>query len=336
MAEITEAYLLNLFNTEKLDEIIIGQAVPEGAHAGTTTPAPKRHKGDDSSGAASGAASVVPSTPMTLALLNMVTPGPSRERLRQDLKKDNDAIRRIEELQDIDDPLYTFFNSNSGIGLYLELWVCANITCPGCGEDHQLYKYNKKTMPVIDVRCINPEHRIGPKYYQIKATEKGVRHNGLLYFTLEENYICVGSRRYGERCHLINGSSRRKKLLIGYICIEYKKKDDNNIIIDKNTSFILVPDLTNIMDANYYNYKESRTDKIERITFNTDMMIKPLTFQDRFPTLDNNVSLNITYEMIPIDIQRGGSYIKYLIMKMKYLNLKKNIKYININGIYLS
>jgi len=321
MAEITEAYLLNLFNTERFNDIVIGHTVPEDAYAGLTTPAPKKHK--------PGASASV-STPMSLALLNMVTPGPSRERLRRDLQRDDEAVAQIEELQEIDDPLYKFFNSNSGIGLYLELWVCVNIPCPGCGG--KLYKYNNPNMPVVDVRCINPSHTIGPLYYQIKATERDVMHNNLFYFSLTENYICVGSRRYGEKCHQIKGTSRDKRILIGYICIEYNKKDDSNIMIINNKSFILVPDLTNTKDSNYYTYnKEPRSDKIERISFDPDMMIKPITFQDRLPTIDKNVSLNLTYENIDMPLT-DRALIKYLIMKMKYLNLKKNIKYINING----
>ena len=37
----------------------------------------------------------------------------------------------------IDDPNYIYYNA-SGVGTYLELWVCVNILCPGCGN--KLYK----------------------------------------------------------------------------------------------------------------------------------------------------------------------------------------------------
>ncbi len=197
-------------------------------------------------------------SPKSLDLLSHFSPD-TQKRLARDFYLDDMALQNYIGREETDDPSYIYFNA-SGVGSYLELWVCVNIICPGCG--HKLYKYANPNMPVVDVRCINPSHKYGPIYYQIKATQKGVVHAGYKYFSYDDNYVSAGSIKYGYNSHVIKADDYESRdLLVGYICIEYIYTDPtfNKIIIDMNKSFILIPDLQfqpNIYqkDLTFYHY----------------------------------------------------------------------------------
>ena len=269
-------------------------------------------------------------SPNSQSLLSLFTPE-TQKRLARDFYLDDIEINKKLLKDEIDDPTYIYFD-NSGVGLYLELWVCVNIKCPGCNGI--LYKYANPSMPAVDVRCINPSHNIGPLYYQIKATQKGVTYAGLKYFSYDEEYICVGSYRYGYNCHVIKADNIiDRDLLIGYICIEYIYKDMNNINIDMNKSFILIPNLQfapanpRQMDWTYYHYE--RIKPVPVIKFNTNMINK-YRFSDIYKPfgiikLSNQYDAVKLYkdESLQMKLDFNSSKYKYLIMKMKYLNLKK-------------
>ena len=76
-------------------------------------------------------------SPQSMELLSYFSPE-TRKRLARDFHSDEMAINKLLIKEEIDDPTYIYFNA-SGVGTYLELWVCVNIPCPGCG--HKLYKY---------------------------------------------------------------------------------------------------------------------------------------------------------------------------------------------------
>ncbi len=266
-------------------------------------------------------------SPGSEQLLELFSPE-TQTKLRKDFIKDDKYIENILGRIELDDPNYVHFNSNPKIGTDLELWVCVNIKCPGCGD--KLYKYFSTSMPAVDVRCNNPKHNLkyGPKYYQIKATELGKTYNGLKYFSLDDkdsrlNYICTGSYRFGYNCHIITSDSKDKDILIGYICLAYNKSaSDENIILDNANSFILKPNLSFIPKTDeqklwtYYSYLDKAK---PRITFHREM------FEIiRLPSV--SISLNTIYDADKLQTEEPPAnpiFIKYLIMKMKYLNLKK-------------
>jgi hypothetical protein len=68
------------------------------------------------------------------------------------------------------------------------------------------------------------------------------------YFSLNEQFIKIGSTRFGKLSHEVKlgDGYNKKRILIGYICIEYHYIGDykRRINIDTHNSFILVPNLT--------------------------------------------------------------------------------------------
>jgi hypothetical protein len=192
-------------------------------------------------------------------------------------EEDDKLLEKMDKEEEELDKIYTYFE-NQEVGTYLELWVCTNIRCPGCMR--KLLKYKSLSQPVVDVKCSNPSHNIlyhGPKYYQIKATEQNKVMNGKKYFSKDEYYIKVGSKRFGYNAHNIKLSDSLdiKKILIGYICLEYKRPnpDTRFIILDKEKSFIVKPYITKRLktgeiDNYYYTYTD---DVIPTILFNPDI-----------------------------------------------------------------
>jgi hypothetical protein len=238
------------------------------------------------------------------------------------------AMNKYLDKLELDDPNYIYFNA-SGVGTYLELWVCVNIPCPGCG--HKLYKYANPNMPVVDVKCINLTHNemLGPIYYQIKATQKSATYLGYKYFSFDENYVSAGSINYGYNCHVVRADDfTSRDILIGYICIEYIYTDPtfNRIIIDMNSSFVLIPDLQfqpniNQTDWTYYHY--IRTTPSPIIGFNT--MVRKFRFSQLYQTF-GVISLSNYYNARKVYTEEPPLFnmqTKYLIMKKKYLDLKK-------------
>ncbi len=248
-------------------------------------------------------------------------------RLARDFIKDEEYIKSQVDKLELDDPNYLNYN-NPKVGSDLEYWVCVNITCPGCKGT--LYKYASPSMPAVDVRCINPNHTLadGPKYYQIKATESGKTFNGYKYFSYDDKYICVGSVRFGYNCHVMTYDDKYKDILIGYICLAYNYINDNKITLDKIKSFILIPNLlfTPSNDEEkvwtYYEYIQLGSSPI--IRFNSNMVDL-----HRLPTdINPEISLNIIYDAQKITQEPPTGLdlkSKYLIMKMKYLNLKNKL-----------
>ncbi len=199
----------------------------------------------------------------------------SRAKLEVDFVKDNLKVLKIEEKQEERDLSFEFYE-NPEVGVFLEKWICVNLTCPGCSG--KLIKYASNSMPVVDIKCSNKDHdeKYGPKYYQVKSTESGTSHGGQPYFSLTNKFIKVGSTRFGKICHEVSlgDDINKRKMLIGYICIEYNY-DQNNfrlINLDMKKSFFVIPDLSKAATNDdekkeqYYTYLDEG--KIPKITFN--------------------------------------------------------------------
>ncbi len=276
----------------------------------------------------------------------------NRQRLIYDILKDNEKIEAIGKLINAMDEDFSYTLA-SEVGVFMELWICANMKCPGC-KNGKLNKYISSNMPVIDVRCVNPEHDLlthGPLFYQIKATEKYTNVLGLKYFTrtpiinYPSGYIKVGSKKMGQYSHEIKptDSLETKYISIGYICVTYKYLTNRRFVnIDLNDSFCLIPNLafnsrTRSSDY-YYKYIQNQMN-LSIITFNPDInVVSVISFQDLItkynyePQLFKNINLDKKYITIPYyrpsTATRELDYeSKYLYYKNKYLQLKNKYRY---------
>jgi hypothetical protein len=229
--------------------------------------------------------------------------------------------------------------NNYYIPIFFELWICANFKCPGCGG--KLVKYVSSIHPLVDVRCNNEDHTIedGIKYFQIKVTnaDSGYRakieDKEYLYFNYEDdnNYIHVGSVNYGFNSHRVytNDTIETKELLIGYICIKYRRTGINTVTILPNESFITLPNKSLSMPSiYYYKYiaiKGSILTKSSHnyITFNPES-VTALRFSDprvsRLYSNVNSLNLKMKFTQTNINTDRQREFLKRL--KLKYLLLK--------------
>lgn len=210
-------------------------------------------------------------SPMTNAIFNSESPS-NKERLSKDLKKDNDWIQKQLDYLESKDPLYKYFE---GLwGKIIEKWVAINIACPIC-KKKTLKMYKNNSFPIIDLVCINKEHKDGVKYWQVKTSKLGNKFQGFPYFkvNVSDNYISVGSRRWGENIHNIKPNGDNKDLLIGYILIIFTG-NDQEITINKKKSYIIHPnlDIKKIDNENnwYYKYISEENDQHHKIQYNPE------------------------------------------------------------------
>jgi hypothetical protein len=99
------------------------------------------------------------------------------------------------------------------------------------------------------VECINPDHLFdhGVKFFQIKASSgnfMGSSNSSIVtpYFSLHDRTIHTGSYKYGKTIHDISifDGDFIKKILVGYICIDFVKRD-KYLTINKSRSFFVLP-----------------------------------------------------------------------------------------------
>ncbi len=281
----------------------------------------------------------------------------NRQSLINDIMKDNIKIDSIIKKLDSMDDDYSYTLA-SEVGNFMELWICANMKCPGCKKG-KLFKYISSNMPVIDIRCDNPEHNLlhhGPLFYQVKATEKNTNFLGTKYFTRQpikdypSGYIKVGSKKLGQFSHSVSTveSIENKYIVIGYICITYTYSTNRRLInIDLNDSFVVIPNLafqarTRTNDY-YYKYIPNSLN-LSMISFNPDTnIVNVLSFNDLASKdgyslgLFKNINLDKKYTTRPyikptsatrkLDLsQETMNYqAKYLYYKNKYIKLKYNM-----------
>lgn len=184
---------------------------------------------------------------LTPQILRYLTPV-SKARMEADFEIDNDIIKKLKEMQEHEDPAYAVYEN---YGKLIESWIADNMNCPCCGENQTLRRYLSDSMPVIDIVCINPLHTLdnGVKFFQVK-TSNGSSFLGKPYFiydssktNINANTIHVGSRVWGEPVHSITpgDSLLNKKILCGYICINYTD-NESTLSIDLRNSFIVLPE----------------------------------------------------------------------------------------------
>jgi hypothetical protein len=211
-----------------------------------------------------GKMSILPHNISTIMASHMLTPmskliynaahDDDKEQLLKDLILDNKYITSADEKENENDPDYLEKLENNMLGFYMEDFVCHHFKCPTCGQK-SLKKYSIKNMPVVDVICTNIVYHNNTNniyLYQIKIT---VNNNN--YFSRKTNQIAIGSKKYGFHCHEVSGTDdiQSKKILIGYFCINLTSiNNDNEYKINKNNSFILIPDTKKTNNNKYYEY----------------------------------------------------------------------------------
>lgn len=156
-----------------------------------------------------------------------------------DLINDQKIIDRFEAIIEQKDEAYVNYENR---GKLIECWIADNLKCPCCNEN-SLRRYYRDNFPAIDLVCINQLHtfELGVRFFQIKTSLKGSLFNGAKYFDLKNNFIHVGSRKFGNIIHdiQIDDNDIVKKNLVGYICIEYVEND--KFIKISNGSFLVLP-----------------------------------------------------------------------------------------------
>jgi hypothetical protein len=245
-----------------------------------------------------------------------------KPRFKRDLYLDNVKISIIENkfLDEIYNPDYKLYD-------YLEYFISYFFRCPVC-RNKTLRKYANISMPIIDIVCINNDHPENKtRYFQIKTTN-GALHFGEPYFSKSERFINIGSYKYGYNVHNITNTTEEqyRNMLIGYICIEYIYNEmSENITINYNNSFYLIPEL---LDIPFYNY--ITRNKISFIGEPKDIrdIYDNITIPKYYfftPKIKPN-PLNLPSKQLLFDENKYYKlYIKY---KIKYLRLK-NINVFN-------
>ena len=275
---------------------------------------------------------------LTPAILDYLSPG-ARSRMEGDFEIDNVVIERLNEIQEEKDDDYKNYENR---GKLIEAWVANNMRCPCCKAQHSLRRYLSDFMPIIDLVCINMEHTIndGVRFFQVK-TSNGIPFMDKPYFNYDasesheySNTIHVGSRTWGEPVHNIIpfDSQFNKKILCGYICIQYRENEDVLRIHIKNSMIVLPeyllsdrlarrklpfgglgleessaafnPELPVIIPDPektwYYRYVEPTAVKHNRIKFNlkTNKIISNEEMDALFTTLDIDKSYKINTDIM--------------------------------------
>jgi hypothetical protein len=268
-----------LFTTGKLFELNEEIIVPDGLNDEISTVAKKRNRKDSISREPSKRMKKPVEredyiTSLTPALKAYVSPS-MYSQFSEKLQTDQDLIDKLNMLEDEE------FVPTDNYGKLVETWYADTCLCPVCLRP-SLRRYVNNNFPTIDVICINEKHLFthGVKFFQIKSMNVNSTYVGGLtypkYFDIDNCYIHVGSRKFGEIVHNIGtiSSDFEKKILIGYICICFAKVPlQNKLRVICNKSFIVLPKTTFLrrqlfteseedddlsifecVDANYYGY----------------------------------------------------------------------------------
>jgi hypothetical protein len=192
-------------------------------------------------------------TPTTQNILDQED-SPARKLLLERIRMDDAEINNILLKSDNDDPDYVDKMRANMLGFFMEDYVAVNMKCPLCGGD--FYVFENPAMPVVDLACSNRENHISENtcyLYQIKITTENEKSS---YFSLENKFISVGSRKYGEIPHSITPKSDNKWICPGYICLVIDTEHIDNYYINYSKSFILIPEYQCDSPDPFYQYLE--------------------------------------------------------------------------------
>ena len=163
------------------------------------------------------------------------------KRLKIDMGKDDVIHANKELIEEINDETYIYYEEN--YGKLIETFYIDNCECPVCHQK-TLRRYVRSNFPLIDAVCIYPNHTYndGVKYFQIKSSN-GSLFRGKKYFSKKDRFSHTGGSKLAILAHSIKTNSRKKYTLFGYICIEYID-NDNELIVNKKKSFIILPNIS--------------------------------------------------------------------------------------------
>ena len=153
-------------------------------------------------------------TPTSKIIYDSFNKTADKKKFLIDINLDDNLIDDIEKYYEEKDLYYEDENPSS-IGFYIEHYLSAELKCPVCDE-LSLCIYKIPNMPVIDLCCINTEHKIedGVKFFQVKARNKdSIFHHSSynLYFSKKKKYIYTGSKNFGYNSHIIKGNELLNK-----------------------------------------------------------------------------------------------------------------------------
>ncbi|QTF49475.1 hypothetical protein qu_584 [Acanthamoeba polyphaga mimivirus] len=192
-------------------------------------------------------------TPLSSKIYHASSPR-SKPHVLRGLFEDNEYILSSETDEDNIDPDYQEKMENNGLGFFMEDFICAYGVCPVCGEK-SLRKFSHSNVPVIDLVCINKKHHLKKKKCFVFQIKISLNTN---YFSLKNQIISVGSKKYGNICHLRKGSDPllHKIIVPGYICIKLSRSSSTSqeYIIDHKNSFVLIPNYSDESSDLYYQY----------------------------------------------------------------------------------
>lgn len=211
-------------------------------------------------------------TPITQSIYNTLSPQ-SQRYLLVDIMEDNLEIERLASKAEGLDPDYEEKMENNGLGFFMEDYISMHCRCPVCGEP-TLRKYSQSNVPVVDLVCINEAYHMKNNkccLFQVKISL------GNDYFNLGNKKIVVGSRVYGEQCHLVKGTNdiEHKFLVPGYICIKLNRvpNEIQMYTVEHSKSFVLIPNYQNTSNNFYYQYIDIRSRFGKNIiTWNSSMV----------------------------------------------------------------
>lgn len=206
-------------------------------------------------------------TPFSKIILDHTSPN-SKEYMLKELIKDNEKLKSL-ELND-DDPDYLNKIENNYLGFFMEDFISINGLCPVCNQP-TLRKYSSSTIPVIDLICINYYYHLIQNECFIFQVKISLNNS---YFNLKNKNISVGSKRFGEIAHSINGIDllKNKFIVPGYICLQLTDLSNRSYLINYSKSFILIPNYMNELDQPYYSYVKKNFFNKDVITWNSKLV----------------------------------------------------------------
>ena len=239
-----------------------------------------------------------------------------------EIQKDDNILKDLEALQNLDDEEYKEKLENNGLGFYMEDYICANCVCPLCHQP-TLRKYAIKNMPIVDIICINKDFHIKqdpplPFLFQVKIKVQSS------YFDKKTKLISVGSKRIGYLSHQISGNSpiENKLVLMSYICLSMNRIDDVTYKINLEDSFCLIPNLSFNSSSDYYNYisNDKRYKNKFLITWN-EQAVKLLEVKSLFAgSLSRVDTMIVFYE---IEIPNPYENIPEIVFKNEWRTYKR-------------
>jgi len=227
-------------------------------------------------------------SPMSKSIIDSIQDKDEQSRMTQLLAKDDMELEKLDAKEIIDDPDYIEKFANNQLGFFMEDYICAYGKCPFCQS--KLYKFADPSMPAVDLICENNNrHRDREPYiFQVKISLTNK------YFNNE--YITVGTYKYGSVLNNISANSNYKHLIPTYICIKFKWKEGSNHKFVMKESFMIVPQLNKNNNKPFYTY----TDDNKKIKWNEDMVrikgIKTL-FGTKYLQPFDPYKINFNYEL---------------------------------------